>query len=292
MDVSQRCRCRIGFNGVFGQESVPSLFTLISAVFRAFYFRSITDDPGLSIESALKLPREITLVDSIQAACADADYISLNIPYIKGEGGTHGIINNDIIDNCKSDTVFLNFARGELVDSEAMKAFLDRGDGRYVTDFPDDLCWDHKNAIVLPHLGASTEEAEDAAASMAADTIKDFLEHGTIKNSVNFPETSLPEREGKSVRFTIVNENHPGLLAGITDAFAKSGLNIVQQVNHSRGPVAYNVLDIDTTNHDNVLDFKNVQEEITMLEGVLSSRIIYGEPGTGFAKNLGGDYFV
>ena len=115
---------------------------------------------------------------------------------------------------------------------------------------------------------------------------------GTIKNSVNFPETSLPEREGKSVRFTIVNENHPGLLAGITDAFAKSGLNIVQQVNHSRGPVAYNVLDIDTTNHDNVLDFKNVQEEITMLEGVLSSRIIYGEPGTGFAKNLGGDYFV
>ena len=257
-----------------------------------FYPYDLSDDPGLSIESALKLPREITLVDSIQAACADADYISLNIPYIKGEGGTHGIISADIIDNCKSDAVFLNFARGELVDSKAMKAFLDRGDGRYVTDFPDDLCWDHKNAVVLPHLGASTEEAEDAAASMAADTIKDFLEHGTIKNSVNFPDTALPVKDENTVRFTVVNENHPGLLAGITEAFAKSDLNIVQQINHSRGPVAYNVLDIDTTAHENILDFKNVQEEITMLEGVLSSRIIYGAPGTGYAKNLDGDYFV
>merc|ERR1719409_1873636 len=107
---------------------------------------------------------------------------------------------------------------------------------------------------------------------MAADTIKDFLEHGTIRNSVNFPDTSLPEKDADTVRFTIVNENHPGLLAGITEAFAKSGLNIVQQINHSRGAVAYNVLDIDTTAHDNVVDFKNVQEEITMLDGVLSSR--------------------
>jgi D-3-phosphoglycerate dehydrogenase len=120
-------------------------------------------DPGLSVQSALKLPRSLTLMDSIAAAVADADYVSLNIPYIKGEGGTHGIIGRDVLSHCKSTAVVLNFARGELVDSEAMKEFLDQNDARYVTDFPDDLLWDHKNAIVVPHLGASTEEAEDSA---------------------------------------------------------------------------------------------------------------------------------
>jgi D-3-phosphoglycerate dehydrogenase len=129
-------------------------------------------DPSLSIESALKLPKDTSLCDSISSAVSNADYISINIPYIKGEGGTHGIIGKDVIGFFKSGAVLLNFARGELVDSEAMKDHLDNNDGRYVSDFPDDLLWDHKNAVILPHLGASTEEAEDAAAAMAADTIR------------------------------------------------------------------------------------------------------------------------
>ena len=249
-------------------------------------------DPGLSVQSALRLPRDLALMDSIASAVADADYISINIPYIKGEGGTHGIIGSEVIAHFKQDAVLLNFARGELVDSEAMKQFLDNGDGRYVSDFPDDLLYNHKNAIILPHLGASTEEAEDAAASMAADTIRDFLETGTIRNSVNFPATSLAECPGGTVRFTVVNKNYPGMLAKITEAFAAEGLNIVQQINQSRGDIAYNVLDIDTTAHEDVLSFKSVQEQITMLEGVLSSRVIYGLPGTGYAKNLQGEYFV
>ena len=122
-------------------------------------------DPGLSIASALKLPRSMELTDSISSAVSDADYISINIPYIKGEGGTHGIIGGDVISHFKSDAVLLNFARGELVDSEALKAHLDVG-GKYVSDFPDDLLWDHENSIILPHLGASTEEAEDSAVSI------------------------------------------------------------------------------------------------------------------------------
>jgi D-3-phosphoglycerate dehydrogenase len=122
-------------------------------------------DPGLSIQSALKLPRKMELTDSIIAAIAGADYISLNIPYIKGEGGTHGVIGKEVIEHMKPGAVLLNFARGELVDSKAMKDFLDNSDGRYITDFPDDLLWDNKNAVVLPHLGASTEEAEDSAVS-------------------------------------------------------------------------------------------------------------------------------
>jgi D-3-phosphoglycerate dehydrogenase / 2-oxoglutarate reductase len=127
-------------------------------------------DPGLSVQSALKLPKDLQLVDSITSACAGADYISINIPYIKGEGGTHGIIGPEVISHFKKNAVLLNFARGELVDSEAMKAFLDAGDGRYVSDFPDDVLWDHKNAIIIPHLGASTEEAEDAAVSSSTTT--------------------------------------------------------------------------------------------------------------------------
>jgi len=250
-------------------------------------------DPGLSIEAALKLPRDIRLADSIVSAVTDADYVTINVPYIKGEGGTHGIIGRDVIAACKPDTVFLNFARGELVDSDAMKEFLDRGDdGRYISDFPDDLLWDHRNCIIFPHLGASTGEAEETAASMAAETIKGFLETGTIRHSVNFPDTSLERCPPHCVRFTVVNRNVPGVLASITETFARSELNIVQQINHSRGDVAYNVLDIDTTGRDDVLCFKTVQEEITMQEGVLSSRIIYGKPGTGYARKVDGDYFV
>jgi Phosphoglycerate dehydrogenase and related dehydrogenases len=249
-------------------------------------------DPALSIDSALKLPNKISLKDSIGAAVANADYISINIPYIKGPNGTHGIIGKDIIKQFKEGAVLLNFARGELVDSEAMKDFLDNGDGRYVSDFPDDLLWDHKNAIILPHLGASTEEAEDAAAAMAAETIKCYLENGTIKNSVNFPATSLPNKPEGAIRMTVINKNQPGMLAQITEIFAESGLNIFQQVNQSKGNVAYNVLDIDTSGHKDVISFKTVQEKITMLDGVMSSRILYGSPGTGYAKNLEGQYFV
>lgn len=249
-------------------------------------------DPSLSIENALKLPRGIDLSDSIANAVRNADYISINIPYIKGEGGTHGIIGKEVVSNFKSGAVLLNFARGELVDSEALKDHLDSNDGRYVSDFPDDLLWSHPNSVILPHLGASTEEAEDAAAAMAAETIRDYLETGRVRNSVNFPSTSLPSAPEHSIRFTVVTKNKPGMLAHMAEQFASSNLNILQQINQSRGDVAYNVLDVDISGNNSIVDFKEVQEKITMLEGVLSSRVIYGVPGTGYAKNLGGDYFV
>jgi D-3-phosphoglycerate dehydrogenase len=128
-------------------------------------------------------------------------------------------------------------------------------------------------------------------AAMAADTIRDYLEKGTIRNSVNFPSCELPDC-GDSVRFTIVNKNIPGCLAQITEAFAAENLNILQQINQSRGDIAYNVLDVDTSGHGNVVSFKNVQEKITMVEGVVSTRVIYGKPGSGYAKNMGGEYFI
>ena len=278
-------------------------------------------DPGLSIDSALKLPRDIGLADSITGAVAGADYISINIPYIKGENGTHHIIGADIINHFKKDAVLLNFARGELVDSNAMKNFLDNGDGRYISDFPDDELWNHKNAVILPHLGASTEEAEDQAvslllphrclllfcltlnqvylilcpfffyqASMAADTIRDYLENGTIKNSVNFPSTALPDRPANTIRFTVVNRNEPGLLAKITESIGKYKFNIVQQINQSRGKIAYNVIDVDPG--EDVINLREVQKEITLSDGVLSSRVLFGVPGAGYAKNVDGEYYI
>lgn len=127
---------------------------------------------------------------------------------------------------------------------------------------------------------------------MAADTIRDFLETGTIRNSVNFPDTALEEPPEGSVRITVVNKNLPGMLAHITEVFAQASLNILQQINHSQGDIAYNVIDVDTSLTEDVLSFKNLQEQLTMLEGVVNSRIIYGTPGTGFARNLDGEYFV
>ena len=128
-------------------------------------------------------------------------------------------------------------------------------------------------------------------ASMAADTIRDFLETGTITNSVNFPDTSLSDRPENAIRFTIVNKNVPGALALITEAFADEKLNILQQINQSKGEIAYNVVDIDSTGTD-VLSLKQVQEKITMVDGVISTRVIFGSPGMGYAKNLDGEYFV
>ena len=127
---------------------------------------------------------------------------------------------------------------------------------------------------------------------MAADTIRDYLETGRIRNSVNFPTTDLGPPADSSVRFTVVNRNVPGALAHITEAFAEEGMNISQQINHSQGDVAYNVLDIDTTGTETVFSFKAVQEKITMIDGVISTRVIYGVPGQGYAKNLDGEYFV
>jgi D-3-phosphoglycerate dehydrogenase len=222
-------------------------------------------------------------------------FFSLNIPYIKGtpeQGGTHGIIGEAVIRHLKSDCVVLNFARGELVDSASMKSFLDHGgEARYISDFPDDELWNHPNAIIIPHLGASTGEAEDSAAAMAAETIRLYLKHGTIRHSVNFPDTQLQEKDDSHIRITVVNKNKPGVLSAITDTFAKHGLNIVQQINHSRGDIAYNVIDIepaDGFSHD----FIDLQRELTMHDGVLSSRIMAGICGNGYARNIEGEYFV
>ncbi|GMH84620.1 hypothetical protein TL16_g09977, partial [Triparma laevis f. inornata] len=255
-------------------------------------------DPGMSIESALKLPNNTKLVENMKSVFANCDYISLNIPYIPSspsEGGTHGIISRDLLMSAKKNAVIVNFARGELVDSEAMKDWFESGsDGVYVSDFPDDLLWDHPNTILLPHLGASTEEAEDAAASMASDTIQGFLENGEIVNSVNFPECRLESRSDTTVRIAIVNENKTGVLAAILGELANANINILQQVNRSSSNIAYNVIDVelDTLSSGKFKSWAELQECLTMVDGVISSRFMNDVYGTGYAKKVEGSYYV
>ena len=128
---------------------------------------------------------------------------------------------------------------------------------------------------------------------MAAETIRQYMEKGTIRHSVNFPDTSLPDQSIKTVRITVVNKNIPGMLAHIMEPFAKKKINIVQQINQSRGDIAYNVLDIDPHTPDGAaVSLKELQKEVTMLDGVLSSRVLFGTPGIGYARNVDGKYFV
>jgi D-3-phosphoglycerate dehydrogenase len=125
---------------------------------------------------------------------------------------------------------------------------------------------------------------------MAAETIRLYIEHGTIRNSVNFPETALPQMESKGIRMTVVNKNVPGMLSKITEQFAKSNLNIIQQVNHSRGDIAYTVIDIDSDGEK--INLKDLQKAVTMLDGVLSSRVLFGRPAAGYARQIDGNYHV
>ena len=257
-------------------------------------------DPNMSIQNALKLPQDIKLEERMGNVFAKADYISLNIPYIKGspkEGGTHGIIGAECFMSMKENAVLLNFARGELVDSEALKSWFSGhgSNGRYISDFPDDLLWDHPNAVLLPHLGASTEEAEDAAATMASKTLQLFLETGQIQNSVNFPEAKLDTRVDTSIRIAIVNKNKSGVLSGILDILAKANMNILQQVNVSKGDIAYNVIDVEFCENlsgDVIKNWSTLQKELTMVDNVVSTRFMNDVYGTGYAKNLEGNYYV
>jgi D-3-phosphoglycerate dehydrogenase len=126
---------------------------------------------------------------------------------------------------------------------------------------------------------------------MAAETIRDYVEHGTIRNSVNFPSCALPTMDSSAIRISVVNKNIPGMLSKITEAFARSGVNITQQINHSKGDIAYNVIDIDPKDSEK-MNLKELQQEITMTTGVLSTRILFGTPGAGYARNVDGQYYV
>ena len=221
-------------------------------------------DPYLSVKSAWNLTHNAVHIFDINEIFEKCDYITLHVPLTDS---TKNIVNTDSIAKMKDGVRILNFARGGLVDNNAMKAALEAGKvAAYVTDFPSDDILGADGVIAIPHLGASTPESEDNCAGMAAKELIDYIENGNIVNSVNLPEITMP-RSGKK-RVCVIHKNIPNMLTAITGIFAKDDVNIENLLNKSRGDYAYTMLDIGTDNVD------TVAEKIENIEGVIRVRIV------------------
>lgn len=222
-------------------------------------------DPTLLVESALKLVPETQLVESIDDLLSNADFISIHVPLIEP---TKGMISAEKISLIKPSAVLLNFSRDQIVDEKALVSALEQDKiAQYVTDFPNEITLNKKRVIALPHLGASTEEAEDNCAVMVAEQLQDFLENGNIKHSVNLPKVIL-SRKGKS-RLTVIHKNTPGVVGEITKVLGEAKINIAELLNKSRGDLAYTIADLDSEKIDESLVLK-----IQQVNSVIKARIL------------------
>jgi len=223
-------------------------------------------DPAITVEAAWKLPNNVTRTDNLKTIFTSSDYVTLHVPAIEA---TKNLIDDSVLSECKSGLKLINFARDEIVDSSAViKALESKKLGSYVTDFADlELIRRAKevgDVIILPHIGASTRQAEENCSVMAADQIKDFLENGNIKNSVNFPE--LIEERQSDFRLTLSNRNVAGMIGQITTILAENNINIVELINKSRDEIAYNVIDLETKPSEKVI------ADLEALENVINVR--------------------
>jgi len=221
-------------------------------------------DPYLSVDAAWNLSRSVKHVTNLDDIFASCDYITLHVPLTDA---TRGVINTISIAKMKDSVRILNFARGELVETnDIIKALSDGKVAAYVTDFGNPALLDANGVIVLPHLGASTPESEDNCAVMAVNEIVDYLENGNITHSVNYPSVSVP-RSGKT-RITILHKNVPNVISNISAAVANENINIDNMVNKSRGEFAYTMLDTDTDVSDDAI------EAIKALDNIIRVRVI------------------
>ena len=222
-------------------------------------------DPFLSVKNALTLSRDITVCKSYDELYKTCDYITVHVPYMPE---TKGLLNKEAFDQMKDGVVVLNFARDLLVNDDDMKAALESGKvAKYVTDFPNPAVVKMPNVIATPHLGASTEESEYNCAIMAVEEIRDFMENGNIRNSVNYPACDAGVCETKG-RITVAHKNIPNMLTQFTTVFSSEGINISHMTNKSRGDYSYCIFDIDS---DSTEAFA---QKLSAIDGVLKVRII------------------
>ncbi len=198
-------------------------------------------DPAISVEAAWQLSSRVERMENLQTLLGRSDFITLHVPAIEA---TRHLINSETLAGMKPSAKILNFAREEIVDTAAVLDALNAGAlGGYITDFPRPELLGRKDVITMPHIGASTAEAEENCAIMAANQLMDFLQDGNIVNSVNYPKTVM-ERNG-GTRITFSNNNVPKVLGNVLAVLAESELNVVDMVNKSRGDVAYNIVDVE-----------------------------------------------
>jgi D-3-phosphoglycerate dehydrogenase len=221
-------------------------------------------DPFISVESAWGLSRDIKKARGFENLLSESDYISLHVPL---DDETHEMINHSRFAIMKKGVRLLNFARGGLVSTADLKEALQKGIvQKYITDFPDEDLLNIEGVICVPHLGASSAEAEENCAIMAATQLKEFLEKGNIRNSVNFPECDMDMRGDR--RLVVANRNIPAMVGQITAVLADDRINIVDMLNRSRGDLAYNIIDIDGEISDTSVG------KIRKIDGVLMARVI------------------
>lgn len=221
-------------------------------------------DPEITIDAAWSLPSQVKKANSVSEVLKNANFISLHVPLVNA---TRKMINAEMLAHTKHNAVLLNFSRDGVVDEAAVLAALDaRKLGAYVCDFPSPHVNTHPHVIALPHLGASTGEAEENCAIMVADQLREYLEDGNVQNAVNFPNMIMP-RESK-FRVAVANSNVPNMLGQISTAMAQAGLNIHNMMNKSKGEVAYTLVDVESKVPKEVID------SIAGIEGVLAVRYL------------------
>ena len=222
-------------------------------------------DPFLSVGAALRLSSNVKIVKELSDIAKECDYITIHIPYIADQN--KGIINAGLIRKMKDGVVLINCARGELVDNtDIVKATESGKVAKYIVDFPADEIIGAKNVICIPHLGASTEEAEENCAIMAAKQLIDYIENGNVVNSVNYPTCSMPRTT--AYRLVILHKNTQNILAQITGTVGKEGINISNLTNQSKGEYAVTILDIDNEVSEQAI------RHISQVENIIRVRVI------------------
>lgn len=226
--------------------------------------RVIGYDPDITVHRAWQLSSQVTQAASVGDLLAQSDFVTLHVPLVDA---TRGLLDERRIELMRDGATLLNFSRDGIADESALLSALDAGKlHAYVCDFPTAKLQGHPKMIALPHIGASTVEAEENCARMVADQIKDYLEDGNICNSVNFPEVQMPRSEG--YRLAIVNANVRNMLGQISTALANGGLNIVDMLNKSRGDLAYTLCDVDAPVRGEVVG------ALASIQGVMSVRTL------------------
>jgi len=247
--------------GVVGLGAIGSL---VAEMALTLGMKVVGFDPALSVEAAWRLSSQVLKADTLSALFARCDYVSLHLPVLDS---TRGLINGELLGLMHPGAVLLNFARQEIVDQSALLQALDSGGLRkYIADFPTPALISRDDVILMPHIGASTEEAEENCAVMAAEQLRDFLENGNVRNSVNFPVLQLDRVSG--CRLSLTNDNIPKVLGNVLSILADEDINVIDMLNKSRDDVAYNLIDISSRPESDVL------AKMHALDGVINVRLI------------------
>jgi D-3-phosphoglycerate dehydrogenase len=247
--------------GVIGLGMIGSL---VADVALKLGMRVIGFDPGITIEAAWSLPAGVTKASSVEDLAKKSDFVTLHVPLNES---TRNLVNQELLSKMREDSVVLNFSRGGVVDNGAISEAIDAGRIRqYICDFPNPSLLGVRDVISLPHLGASTKEAEENCALMIASQIIDYLDNGNVVNSVNFPRVLMPRES--DFRLAIINANVPNMLGQISTALAEQGLNIHNMINNSSKDIALTLVDVDSPISNTTL------ETIKGIEGVRSLRYL------------------